>query len=266
MSGGSRGPTEAAGVAVVTGAGRGLGRAVALAVAAAGFDVVVGHRASAAGAAEVVAAIEGSGRRALAVGGDVAEPATHAALADAAESLGPLTAWVNNAGVSVLAPVVDTSLEQLEEMCRVNLHGTFLGLQEAARRMTVAGTGGRIVNVASECGVQAFPLLGAYSATKFAVVGLTQAAALELAADGITVNAVCPGTAETDMVMAERASEVAITGRAADDVRASYLDGIPLGRFCDPEDVGALAAFLVGPGAAYLTGQAICTNGGSVLR
>ena len=68
------------------------------------------------------------------------------------------------------------------------------------------------------------------------------------------------------MVMAERASEVAITGRPADDVRSSYLDGIPLGRFCDPDDVGALAAFLVGPGAAYLTGQAICTNGGSVLR
>jgi NAD(P)-dependent dehydrogenase (short-subunit alcohol dehydrogenase family) len=147
---------------------------------------------------------------------------------------------------------------------RVNLYGTYLGLQESAGRMIRAGAGGAIVNIASEAGVQAFPLLGAYSATKFAVVGLTQAAALELAPHDITVNAVCPGTAETDMVLAERASEVVVTGRPSAAVRQSTLDTIPLARFCDPDDVGALVAFVAGPGASYLTGQALCTNGGSV--
>jgi NAD(P)-dependent dehydrogenase (short-subunit alcohol dehydrogenase family) len=132
--------------------------------------------------------------------------------------------------------------------------------------MIAGGSGGRIVNVASEAGVQAFPLLGAYSATKFAVVGLTQAAAIELGIHGITVNAICPGTAETDMVLAEREREVAISGRSPDEVRGSYLDGIPLGRFCEPDDVGALIAFVAGPGGAYVTGQSLCTNGGSVLH
>jgi meso-butanediol dehydrogenase/(S,S)-butanediol dehydrogenase/diacetyl reductase len=111
-----------------------------------------------------------------------------------------------------------------------------------------------------------FPYLGGYSATKFAVVGLTQAAAVELAPHGITVNAVCPGTAETDMVFAERDSEVAFTGASYDAVRRSYLDNIPAGRFCTPDDVGAAVAYLVSPGAAYVTGQSICINGGSVLR
>jgi len=122
------------------------------------------------------------------------------------------------------------------------------------------------VNVSSEVGLQAFALLGAYAATKFAVVGLTQAAAIELAPSGITVNAVCPGTAETDMVLAERASEVVITGASADATRAAYLAAIPAGRFCTPADVGAAVVWLAGPGAAYVTGQSLCINGGSVLH
>jgi NAD(P)-dependent dehydrogenase (short-subunit alcohol dehydrogenase family) len=128
------------------------------------------------------------------------------------------------------------------------------------------GRRGRIVNVASDLGVQGGRHLGAYAATKFAVVGLTQCAALELATSGITVNAVCPGTAETDMVLAERASEVSLTGLSPDDVRASYLMAIPAGRFCTPEDVGAAVSWLCSPGASYVTGQAICVNGGSILH
>jgi meso-butanediol dehydrogenase/(S,S)-butanediol dehydrogenase/diacetyl reductase len=114
--------------------------------------------------------------------------------------------------------------------------------------------------------VLTFKYLGAYAATKFAVVGLTQAAALELGPHGITVNAVGPGTAETDMVMAERRSEVAITGLSPDAVRESYLENIPLGRFCEPEDAGALVAWLAGEAASYVTGQVFLTNGGSVLH
>jgi NAD(P)-dependent dehydrogenase (short-subunit alcohol dehydrogenase family) len=254
-------------VAVVTGASRGLGRGIATALAAAGFDVVVGCVADHRGAAETVEGVAALGRRAVTVAGDVADPGTAKALLDAAVAgLGGLDAWVNNAGVSVLAPVVETDPADLVRMLDVNLLGTVHGLQEAARWFLGAGRGGRIVNVASEVGVQAFPYLGGYAATKFAVVGLTQAAALELAGNGITVNAVCPGTAETDMVLAERESEVALTGSSPDEVRRSYLDAIPAGRFCRPDDVGAAVAYLTSPGAAYVTGQSICVNGGSVLR
>ncbi len=259
--------TTGLGVAVVTGASRGLGRGIALALAADGFDVVVGYHHDADGAAHTATLVQDHGQRAVTVAGDVADEGTAKALLDAATSgLGGLGVWVNNAGVSVLAPVVDTSAADLARMVDVNLLGTAHGLQAAARWFLAEGRMGRIVNIASEVGLQAFPLLGGYAATKFAVVGLTQAAALELGPKGITVNAVCPGTAETDMVLAERASETALTGSTADAVRAAYLDGIPAGRFCEPSDVGAVVAFLAGPGASYLTGQSLCVNGGSVLR
>jgi NAD(P)-dependent dehydrogenase (short-subunit alcohol dehydrogenase family) len=213
-----------------------------------------------------VAEIAPRGWPARAVAGDVVDPATATALVSAAAELGQLAVWVNNAGVSVLAPLIDTTSDEMAHMVDVNVMGTFHGTRAAAAAMIAAGSGGRIVNIASEAGVQAFPLLGAYSATKFAVVGLTQAAAIELGIHGITVNAICPGTAETDMVLAEREREVAISGRSPDEVRGSYLDGIPLGRFCEPDDVGALVAFVAGPGGAYVTGQSLCTNGGSVLH
>jgi meso-butanediol dehydrogenase/(S,S)-butanediol dehydrogenase/diacetyl reductase len=254
-------------VAVVTGASRGIGRGIALALAGAGFDVVVGYHHDAAGAAGTVAEVQACGRRSIAVPGDVADADTAGALLDAAvQDLGGLDVWVNNAGVSVLAPVVETKVDDLLRMVDVNLLGTFHGIQASARWFLDHGRAGRIVNVASDLGVQAFKYLGGYAATKFGVVGLTQTAALELAPADITVNAVCPGTAETDMVLAERASEVGVTGLGADAVRAAYLDAIPAGRFCTPEDVGALVAWLAAPGAAYVTGQSICVNGGSVLH
>ncbi|MDQ6696902.1 MAG: SDR family NAD(P)-dependent oxidoreductase [Actinomycetota bacterium] len=254
-------------VAVVTGASRGLGQGIAVALAETGFDVVVGFHRDADGAKATVGAVEACGQRAVAVGGDVADAATaDILLAVALADLGGLTAWVNNAGVSVLGPVLDTTAAELARMVDVNLLGTFHGVKAAARAFLDLGTGGRIVNIASEVGLQAFRYLGGYAATKFAVVGLTQAAALELSPAGITVNAVCPGTAETDMVLAERSSEIAYTGLDAESIRASYLDAIPAGRFCAPEDVGAMVAWLAGPGAAYVTGQSLCVNGGSVLR
>jgi meso-butanediol dehydrogenase / (S,S)-butanediol dehydrogenase / diacetyl reductase len=253
-------------VAVVTGGGRGLGRGIALALAGAGFDLVLGYARDEDAVRATASEVHEAGRRAITVAGDVTDPGTAKALLDAAVSLDGLGAWINNAGVSVLAPVIDTDPADLERMVDVNLLGTFHGLQAAARHFRSTGSPGRIVNLASDLGVQACANLGGYAATKFAVVGLTQAAAVELAADGITVNAVCPGTAETDMVMAERASEVVLSGTSAEDVRRSYLAAIPAGRFCTPDDVGHLVAWLCAPGAAYVTGQAICVNGGSVLH
>jgi NAD(P)-dependent dehydrogenase (short-subunit alcohol dehydrogenase family) len=253
-------------VAVVTGASRGIGQGIATALGAAGFDVVVGYRVDDTGAKETAARIEAAGREASIVSGDVTNAGTMKALGDAATELGSLAVWVNNAGVSTLAPVVDTADDDVRRMLDVNVVGTFLGLREAAARFRAQSSGGRIVNVASELGVRAFPYLGVYSATKFAVVGLTQAAALELAAEDVTVNAVCPGTTETEMVAAERRAEAGLAGSTLDEVRAAYLAGIPSGRFCTPEDVGELVAYLAAPGAAYVTGQAICINGGSILR
>ncbi|MBV9665790.1 MAG: SDR family oxidoreductase [Actinobacteria bacterium] len=253
--------------AVVTGASRGLGRGIAAALAEAGFDVVIGWCRSEVDAKDTATVVEATGRAAVLVGGDVTDPTTHRGLAAAAVAeLGGLDVWVNNAGVSMLAPVVDTSTDDLRRMLETNVIGVHLGMKEAVGRFRSAGRGGRIVNVASELGVQAFPFLGAYAASKFAVVGLTQAAAIELASEGITVNAVGPGTAETDMVMAERASESALTGRSHEEVRAAYLGGVPTGRFCTPADVGALVAYLASPAASYVTGQTICINGGSVLH
>lgn len=254
-------------VAVVTGASRGIGRAVAVALAEDGFDVVVNYSTSEAAAKETEVAVEAAGARALVVGGDVRDRATAQRLTEAAvDGLGGLDVWVNNAGVSVLAPILETTVEQMQTMLDVNYLGTFHGVQAAARTMVERGTPGRIINVASEAAVQTFRYLGAYAASKFAVVGLTQAAALELGPHGITVNAVGPGTTETDMVLAERDSEVGITGLDSDAVRAGYLDNIPLGRFCAAEDTGALVAWLASPGAAYMTGQIVLNNGGSVLH
>lgn len=180
--------------------------------------------------------------------------------------MGGVDVWVNNAGVSVLAPLLETDAADMARMVEVNLLGTFHGLQAAGRWFTGERRPGRIVNLASDLGVQACANLGGYAATKFAVVGLTQAAAVELAPARVTVNAVCPGTAETDMVAAERAREVVLRGSSPATVRQSYLDAIPAGRFCTPADVGTLVAWLCGPGADYVTGQAICVNGGSVLH
>ena len=253
-------------VAVVTGSSRGLGRGIAVALAGSGCDVVVNYASDEVAAKETATLVESAGGAAAVVRGDVTDPATADALVAAASGLGGLDVWVNNAGVSVLAPVLDTDPTDLARMLDVNLVGTFHGLRAAARHMRDTGIRGRIVNVASEVAVQAFPLLGAYSATKFAVVGLTQAAAVELAPDGITVNAVGPGTAETDMVLAERRSEVSITGKGPDDVRADYLDAIPAGRFCDPADAGALVAWISGPDSSYVTGQTFLVNGGAVLH
>ena len=253
-------------VAVVTGSGRGIGRGIAVALAAAGCDVVVNYASDEVAAKDTASLVGDAGGTATLVRGDVTDPVTADRLVDAAEASGGLDVWVNNAGVSVLAPLVETDPADLARMVEVNLIGTFHGLRAAARHMRATDTPGRIVNIASELGVQALPLLGAYSATKFAVVGLTQAAALELSPVGITVNAVGPGTAETDMVLAERRAETAITGAHPDDVRAAYLDAIPVGRFCDPADVGALVAWLAGPDSSYVTGQTFLVNGGSVLH
>ena len=199
-----------------------------------GCDVVVNYASSEAAAKETADAVESAGRRAVVVGGDVADAATSARLvAVAATELGGLDVWVNNAGVSVLAPIVDTSVADMEHMLAVNYMGTFHGVQAAARTMIASSTPGRIVNVASEAAVQTFRYLGAYAASKFAVVGLTQAAALELGPYGITRER-DRSRDHRDRHGARRAPQRGghHRPRAPTTVRAGYLATIPLGRFC----------------------------------
>ena len=252
--------------AVVTGAGRGLGRGIALALAGAGTDLVLGYRSDAAAAEATAADCRALGVGVELVGGDVREAATAKALAAAAlGAFGSLDVWVNNAGVSFIAPVLATDPAELADLLDVNVVGVLHGMQAAAAAMVPAGRG-RIVNIASDAGLQGFAYLGGYAASKFAVVALTQTLALELAGTGVTVNAVCPGTAETAMNEAEWAAQRALTNESLDDVRAAYLADIPAGRFCLPEDVGATVAFLASDAAAFVTGQSWCVNGGTVLH
>ena len=252
-------------VAVVTGAGRGLGRGIACQLARDGCDLVLGWRSSESALRETVDRVTGLGARALAVQGDVSDRCTSEQLAKAAVSdLGGLDVWVNNAGISRLSPLLETTVADMAAMMDANFFGTFHGVQAAGMAMKESGRGGTIINVASDLGLVAAPLLAGYSASKFAVVGLTQAAAVELAPYGISVNAVCPGTVETDMVLAEEQAEADLAGTSLDEVRRRLLEDVPAGRLCTPEDVAALVAWLATPAASFVTGQAICTNGGSI--
>jgi meso-butanediol dehydrogenase/(S,S)-butanediol dehydrogenase/diacetyl reductase len=254
-------------VGVVTGAARGIGRSIAIGLARVGFDLVVNFRTSAHRVDSLLSEAESHGSRAIAWAGDVVDPKTADQLAATAlETFGRVDVWVNNDGVSVLAPLLETTAEEMEWMTSVNLLGAFHGLRAAGEVMTAQGRGGLIVNVASDLGLRAAPLLAGYSATKFGVIGLSQAAALELARVGVRVNAVCPGTVESDMVMSEIASEARWRGMPVAAVRQGLCDAVPLGRLCTADDVSALVVWLTTPGAAFVTGQAICTNGGAILH
>jgi NAD(P)-dependent dehydrogenase (short-subunit alcohol dehydrogenase family) len=250
--------------AVVTGASKGLGRGIAVALAADGCDVVVNWNRSEAEAKETARAVEAAGGQAVLAHGDVADAAVSDELAALAlDAFGALDVWVNNAGVSVLAPVAETPAVDMERMVAVNLMGTFHGLQTAARTMTAARTAGRIVNVASEAAVLTFKYLGAYAATKFAVVGLTQAAAIELGEHGITVNAIAPGAVRGERVEGVIAARAAALGRPASDVeRELFVEPTALKRMVGPDDVAATAAFLASDDAANITGETISVSAG----
>jgi meso-butanediol dehydrogenase / (S,S)-butanediol dehydrogenase / diacetyl reductase len=248
-------------VAVVTGAGSGIGRAIATELAQRDFTVVATDLDEAA-ARETAGAFGGT-----AVQLDVTDAGQVAAVAaQIADKHDGFGVWVSNAGISKMQGFLDVSAADLRRTLAVNLEGVFFCGQAAAREMVARGIAGTIVNLASMAGKQGrVPYLADYVASKFGVVGLTQAMAFELAPYGITVNSVCPGYVATPMQHRELSWEAALRDTTEDKVRQLYIDDTPLGRLETPQDVARAVAFLSGPDARFITGEALAVNGGAFM-
>lgn len=245
-------------VTVVTGGSRGLGRAIALALAAEGAHVVVNYRRDEEEAARTVARIEAECRvRTAAIAADVAAEEDVRRLFDQAEELlGPVDVVINNAGVWPTALVRDMTATQWRKTLDVNLTGPFLVCREAVRRWLAAATPGRIVNVSSQAAFRGSTTGHAdYASAKAGLVSLTVSLAREVASHGIAVNAVAPGMMETDMAR-----------DALESSRDEYLKRIPLGRIGDPAEIAAVVVFLASPAASYMTGATVDVTGGMLMR
>lgn len=250
-------------VALVTGGGRGIGRAIALALAREGADVAVAAR-TAGELAAVAGDVEALGRRALAVPCDVAERAqVDAAVRRVAEALGPVQVLVNSAGVAESARVLDTDDALWERHLRVNLTGAFFACRAALPGMLAAGWG-RIINVASTAARQGYPYVAAYVASKHGLLGLTRALAVEVVGQGVTVNAICPGYVASELTWVSARRIQARTGRAYEDVVRSLAAFSPQKRLIEPEEVAALAVLLASDEARGVTAQAWHVDGGAV--
>lgn len=253
-------------VVVITGSGSGIGRSIAVMLADRGWSVVATDLNEAAATETASLLSTSAGQRHISRQLDVTDAAAVTAVADEiADSVG-LDAWVSNAGVSFMQPFVDISLEKLDLTLAVNLKGVFLCGQAAARAMIRTGREGRIVNTASMAGKQGrVPFLADYVASKFGVVGLTQAMAFELAEHKITVNAVCPGFVATAMQERELAWEAELSNSTPEAVRDSWVAATPLGRLQQPEDVARGVAFLLSDDASFITGESLSINGGAYM-
>lgn len=251
-------PLLAGRTALVTGAATGIGAAIATALAASGARLALTDRDGEAVAA-AAAAIPGAFAHPL----DVTDAASTESAFDVAEAaLGPIDLVCANAGISTMARVTDLTEAEWDANMAVNAKGVFLTNRAAVRRWLARGTRGVIVNTASLAAKVGAPLLAHYSASKFAVVGFTQALAREVASSGIRANCVCPGFVRTGMQAREVIWEAELTGRTAAQVLESYAAQTPLGRIEVPEDVAGAVVFLASDLARFMTGQALNVDGG----
>jgi NAD(P)-dependent dehydrogenase (short-subunit alcohol dehydrogenase family) len=243
--------------ALVTGGGSGVGRAIALALAEAGVDVTICGRREA-----PLAALAGENSRIFARACDVTDEASIAALyAEAEAARGPFDIVVANAGMAESSPAHRTKLADWQRTLDVNLTGAFLTVRPALAGMGKRA-GGRIVFIASTAGLKGYAYVAPYVAAKHGVIGLMRALAVEATKTGVTVNAVCPGFVETEMLEVSVRRIVDKTGRSAAEARASLAATNPQGRFIQPQEVASAVLWLCSEAAASITGQAISVSGG----
>jgi len=239
-------------VAIVTGASRGIGAAVADRLAADGFTVVINYSGDVTSAETLARKIEAKGGRAIAVKADVSDPGAVCAMFDAAErAFGGVDVLVNNAGIMKLAKIADSDYALFDQQIAVNLKGTFNALREAAKRLR---DGGRIVNFSTSVVGTKLETYAVYAATKSAVETMTTILSKELRGRSITVNAVAPGPTATDLFLNGKSRELID--------RLAKMN--PMERLGTPEDIASVVAFLVGPDGGWINGQVLRANGGMV--
>ncbi len=240
--------------AVVTGGSRGIGRAIVLRLATQGADVAFSYRGNAAAAEATAAEVRALGRTALPVAADVSQPESAEALVKAAlEGLGKVDILVNNAGITRDDLIMRMGIDAWREVLETNLSGAFYTLKAVTRPMLKARSG-RIINITSVSGQAGQMGQANYSSAKAGLIGLTKAAARELASRGITVNAVAPGFVLTEL-----------TQDLPEALQAQITERTPLGRFGTPQEIADAVAFLVSDEAAYITGQVLAVDGGLVM-
>ena len=242
-------------VAIVTGGGRGIGRAVAVRLAEEGASVAISYRKDAAAAQEAAAAVQSAGVECEIFKGDVASPEDVQALfKGVGDAFGRVDILINNAGITRDNIMLRMKEKEFDDVLRTNLGGTYLCTRAALRPM-VRARWGRIVNVSSVVGLVGNAGQANYAASKAGIIGFTKSVAREVARRGITANAIAPGYVETEL-----------TGSLPEDVKDRIRDQVPLGRFGEAEEVAEVVAFLAGEGAGYVTGQTIAVDGGMTMQ
>jgi NAD(P)-dependent dehydrogenase (short-subunit alcohol dehydrogenase family) len=251
--------------AIVTGGGRGIGKAIAAELARLGANVTLMGRDAAVLETAAAEIRNASGVKASAIAADLSKPdQIETAFKSATERLGDASILVNNAGVAYSAPFLRTSLDKWNEVLAIDLTSAFLCTQQVLKPMMTAGYG-RIVNVSSTSGLTGCAYVVAYCAAKHGMIGMTRALAMEVAKSGVTVNAVCPGFTDTDIVSRSVDNIVAKTGRTPEQALGELVAHNPQGRLIQPQEVAEAVGWLCLPGSRSMTGQSIAIAGGELM-